>query len=305
MGYTVEPGLYGLGVPDSRSPVLVTANYKLSFDRLRACLVGLNLWILALDTKGINVWCAAGKGTFGTQELAARLASNAVGKVVSHRRLVLPQLSAPGVAAHLVRRLSDFEVIYGPIRASDLPAFLSQGMKAGPGMRRKDFPLRERVVLIPVELVSAAKWAGLIVLLLSVLSGFLGSGAFAANVVSHGIPALLAMLAAVLAGAVMTPVILPWIPGRAFSFKGFLLGLVAAGVFLLWCGAGSGRVAVVETAAWLFIIPALSSFLAMNFTGASTYTSLSGVRKEMRWSLPFQLGGGLAGLALWILAIVF
>jgi hypothetical protein len=305
MGYAVEPGLYALGDPDSQSAVLVTANYKMSFDRLRACLVGLNLWILALDTKGINVWCAAGKGTFGTQELAARLASNAVGKVVSHRRLVLPQLSAPGIAAHLVRRLSDFEVIYGPIRASDLPAFLSQGMKAGPGMRRKDFPLRERVVLIPVELVSAAKWAGLIVLLLSVLSGFLGSKAFLPNALSHGIPALLAMLAAVLAGAVMTPVLLPWIPGTAFSFKGLCLGFVAAGVFLLWCGAGSGRVAVVETAAWLFIIPALSSFLAMNFTGASTYTSLSGVRKEMRWSLPFQICGGLAGVALWMWAIAF
>ena len=75
MHYTVEPGLYAVGKPDERSPVLVTANYKLSFDKLRNELTGRNVWILVLDTKGINVWCSAGKGTFGTMELVGRIES--------------------------------------------------------------------------------------------------------------------------------------------------------------------------------------------------------------------------------------
>jgi acetyl-CoA decarbonylase/synthase complex subunit gamma len=50
----------------------------------------------------------------------------------------------------------------------------------------------------------------------------------------------------------------------------------------------------------LFLIPAASSYLAMNFTGASTYTSLSGVKKEMRWAIPLQIGAGVIGLGLWI-----
>ena len=58
--YKIEPGIYALGSPDKNSEVLVTANYKLSFDTLRKNLTGLNVWILVLDTKGINVWCAAG-----------------------------------------------------------------------------------------------------------------------------------------------------------------------------------------------------------------------------------------------------
>lgn len=33
--YQVEPGRYALGEPDESAPVLVTANYKLSFDVLR------------------------------------------------------------------------------------------------------------------------------------------------------------------------------------------------------------------------------------------------------------------------------
>jgi len=52
--------------------------------------------------------------------------------------------------------------------------------------------------------------------------------------------------------------------------------------------------------AWFFLAPALSAYLAMNFTGASTYTSLSGVRKEMRWAVPLEIVGGAAGLILWV-----
>lgn len=75
MNYRVEPGLYRLGKPDRRSPVFVSANYKMSFDILRSSLAGRDCWILVLDTKGINVWCAAGKGTFGPMELMGRILS--------------------------------------------------------------------------------------------------------------------------------------------------------------------------------------------------------------------------------------
>jgi acetyl-CoA decarbonylase/synthase complex subunit gamma len=56
----------------------------------------------------------------------------------------------------------------------------------------------------------------------------------------------------------------------------------------------------VETISWFLIITAISSFLAMNFTGSSTYTSLSGVKKEMKISVPFQIGFAFIGLVLQI-----
>lgn len=62
--YLVSPGLYGIGSPDPDSDVLVTANYKLTFDHLRSALEGISAWILVLDTRGVNVWCAAGKKIF-------------------------------------------------------------------------------------------------------------------------------------------------------------------------------------------------------------------------------------------------
>lgn len=301
MHYVVEPGLYALGTPDEKSPIMVTANYKMSFDRLREALPGRNMWILVLDTKGINVWCAAGKGTFGTMELVSRIESSGLTQIASHRELILPQLGGPGVAAHEVKKLSGFKVIYGPIRATDLPDFLDAGLKATPQMRIKTFPIGERIVLIPIELVAAMK-AGLILMAILFLITFLGrSGEGWENALHQGLFSALAILIAILSGAVLTPTLLPWLPGRAFSIKGISVGLFVAllFVFFRWSD-GITLAGHFEMLAWFLIIPALSAFMAMNFTGASTYTSLSGVRKEMRWAVPFQVGAGIIGFILWL-----
>ena len=304
MHYTVDPGLYVLGEPDSDAPVLVTANYKMSFDLLRNALPGRHAWILVLDTLGINVWCAAGKGSFGTQELARRVESSQLAKIVTHRKLILPQLGGPGIEAHLVKRLTGFEVIYGPIRALDLPAFLDKGLKATPKMRLKTFPVRERLALIPMELVPAIKGTIAVLFLLVLLSGLFGPGRFFENILGHGLFTIPAILAALLAGTVLTPLLLPWLPGRAFTTKGLVIGLIGAAIIVISRNGGlvswAGRV---EGLAWFLIIPAISAYLAMNFTGSSTFTSLSGVKKEMRWAVPLEIGAGVAGLGLWLSAL--
>jgi acetyl-CoA decarbonylase/synthase complex subunit gamma len=57
-------------------------------------------------------------------------------------------------------------------------------------------------------------------------------------------------------------------------------GLVMAVVLLLFGLIPSAQTAGrLETAAWLLLMPAISAFTAMNFTGSTTYTSLSGVKK--------------------------
>ena len=301
MNYKVDPGLYALGKPDEKAPVLVTANYKMTFDNLREALPGLDAWILVLDTRGINVWCAAGKGTFGTEELVGRIGSSGLAQVVSHRELILPQLAGPGVSAHVVKKSPGFKVIYGPIRAEDLPAFLEAGFKATPEMRLKTFTTRERAVLIPVELVRAFKVAVLALPVIFVMGSLWRAGGFWSNGLSHGLYSVLAILMAILAGTVLTPLFLPWLPGRAFSFKGLISGVLStlAFMFFQWRSWDTWPDRL-EIIAWFLLIPALSAYLAMNFTGSSTYTSLSGVRKEMRRALPLQIGAGVLGLGLWL-----
>lgn len=304
MDYKIDPGLYALDHPDNHSPVFVSANYKMSFDYLRRALQGRPAWILVLDTKGINVWCAAGKGTFGTDELVRRIEISGLKEVVSHRKLILPQLGAPGIAAYKVKQRSGFMVQYGPIRAEDLPVYLDSGLKATAQMRTISFPLKERAVLIPIEVAEVIKPFLILAFALFILGGIGGPSVFWTNAGSYGLFAVMALLCAVIGGSVFSPLLLPYLPGRAFSIKGFSVGIVIALILIylrnINLQAWPGRI---EALAWLLIIPAVSGYLAMNFTGASTYTSLSGVKKEMRWALPLEIACGIAGFILWIGAI--
>jgi hypothetical protein len=298
MRYTVEPGLYAVGEPTAESPVFVSANYRLSFNRLRSRLAGRDGWILVLDTKGINVWCAAGKGTFGTEELVGRIEQVRLGEIVTHRKLILPQLSAPGVSAHAVKQQSGFRVIYGPVRSDDIPAFLDAGMKATEQMRRVEFPLADRAVLIPVELISWGKYVVVAAICLMALAGLNRDGYSAKLVVSDGVWSAVILLGGLVAAAVLGPVLLPWLPGRAFSVKGLWIGLAIS----LGLGLWGSRSNIPGLIAWFLMIPALTSFVVMNFTGASTYTSLSGVKREMRIAVPAQLICAVAGVGLWLVA---
>lgn len=295
--YTVDPGLYAVGTPTDLSPVLVTANYKLTFDALRRTLTGRDAWILVLDTRGINVWCAAGKGTFGTAELISRIQGTGLAQVVSHGVLVLPQLGATGVAAHEVRRATGFRCVWGPVRATDLPAFLDSGMRATVEMRRVTFPLRDRLVLMPVEAVNLL---GLTVAVAAgaALIGGIGPGFYSiARALERAPIAAAAAIAAIVGGTVVTPALLPWLPSRMFAEKGAAVGIVAA--LLIDAAFWSAHAPLSLAAAGLVAVVG-SSFAAMNYTGTSTYTSLHGVEREMRLVMPWQALGALLATGFWI-----
>ena len=304
MRYMVEPGLYAVGSPTAESPVFVSANYKLSFDHLRCELEGIDGWIMVIDTKGINVWCAAGKGTFGTEEIIRRIEVTRLSEIVSHRWIIVPQLGAPGVAAHEVRRRSSFRVIYGPVRARDIPEFMDAGMKATPDMRRVLFNIGYRLVLIPVELVMWGRYVFFIAIALFLLAGLSRSG-YSFPGMAGGREVLLLFLAFI-AGGALVPAFLPCLPGRALSWKGMTIGLLLVAVLviigLIPSSQTSGQL---ETAAWVLLMPAIGAFMAMNFTGATTYTSLSGVKKEMRFAVPSQIVAAVLGFALWMIARFF
>ncbi len=282
--YRVLPGLYKIGAPQPSSPVLVSANYKLSFDALRSELQGIDAWILVLNTKGVNVWCAAGKGTFGTEELVRQVEATGLAQVVSHRKLVVPQLGAPGIAAHEVRSICGFKVVYGPVRARDIPAFLESGMRATDDMRRVTFTLAERVEMVGVEIVGVFIWV-VVILAVTVL---LSSGESILDRVNAGMVAALPILAGFFAGVVVVPVLLPWIPGRAFSLKGAIVGAVFVSASL---AVSPGALSVAVIVQRFLAGTAVASFFAMQFTGATTFTSPSGVEWEMRRALPWQIGG--------------
>ncbi len=60
------------------------------------------------------------------------------------------------------------------------------------------------------------------------------------------------------------------------------------------------RIFWVEALALLLVTMAISSYLAMNFTGATPFTSPSGVEKEMRKAIPLQVAATLIALVIWV-----
>jgi hypothetical protein len=284
----VPPGLYAIGSPDAASPVVVTANYKMTYDIVRKSLAGRSVWLLILETFGINVWCAAGKGTFGTGELVRRIEKTGLAELLAHRCLILPLFGAAGVKALEVRQRTGFSVSFATLRAHDLPAYLDAGMKSSGGMRELTFSFSDRLVLTPVEIVGSLKKSLWLLPLIFIAAAAATSG-FAPVV---GFVAVAIYLAALLSGTFLSPLLLPWLPTRSFAVKGAVAGLVVALAIIFIAGLTS----LVSIAAVLLLVPAISSFLMLNFTGSTPFTSKSGVKKEMRWALPLQGAALLAGV---------
>ncbi|MBF8264240.1 MAG: CO dehydrogenase/acetyl-CoA synthase gamma subunit (corrinoid Fe-S protein)-like protein [Dehalococcoidia bacterium] len=307
MNYKVEPGLYAIGSPGPDSPVLVSANYKMSFDILRRAVSSHNAWVFVIDTKGVNVWCAAGKGTFSTGAVLWQIKLTGLQKIAPHGTIILPQLSATGVKAHEVQKISGLRTVFGPVRADDIPAFLDNGMKATAEMRKVKFGMIDRLVLTPVEIKSAFRYLILLLFILFILGGVSLVGFSVDKAWSMFVSGGVALLGAVLTGTVITPMLLPWVPGRAFSLKGGQVGLawaLAVSAYNWNFLSEVGLPGITNRIAALLAIPAISAYLAFNFTGSTTYTSMSGVRKEMRLALPLILGAGIVGILVFLVGLV-
>ncbi len=162
-------------------------------------------------------------------------------------------------------------------------------MKATPEMREVKFTLRDRIAVIPVELVIWFKQALGIAVLLAILSGISRDGYTPSSMPrTFGI-----VFAGWLTGGALVPALLPWLPGRSFAIKGLWGAVLLWGLLFISGSAGSS---IMENSGWLLMLSAIVSFMSLNFTGTSTYTSMSGVKKEMKIAIPVRIVGTIVGL---------
>lgn len=289
--------MYGVGTPNPDSPILVTANYKLSFDAVRFSLDSIDAWLLVVDTRGINVWCAAGKRTFSTEEVIFSVKRTKLKEITNQRTLILPQFSATGVSAMDVKNGCGFKVLFGPIQARDLPDFLQNNNTVSEAMRSVTFTTRERIILIPVELYLLLRPLAVLVIAAFLLSG-IGPEIFSYLAsYQRGLSLISATLLGIFSGSILLPILLPWLYGRQFWIKGLWPGLI---VGLLFYIITADQLAVLDRVALFLWIMALSSYQGMNFTGCTPYTSPSGVEYEMRRGIPIQALVTVIGFVLWM-----
>jgi hypothetical protein len=225
-----------------------------------------------LETFGIDVWCVAGKGTFRTTELVSMVRSTGISDLVETGRFILPQLGAPGVSAHEVARETGFTVEYGPVRASDIPEHLWTGI-ATPEMHIVRFTLWDTAALAPVELVHALPYLMVDMALLLLIGGTT--------------PMLMALMA-VLGGTLLYLLLLPALPTKEFSSKGLVPGKILSLPFIyIQATAHSSApwwTTVAHAVGFAIIFAAVVGYIGLYFTGSSTYTSRTGVRKKIyRW----------------------
>ena len=202
-----------MGNPGRSSPVLLTCNFFLTVERLKRILRKLDAWLVVADSKGINVWCAAGADEFNTHSVVSALKTSGIGDEVDHRTVILPPLGGPGIRAVDIGALTGWSPRWGPVRMEDLPRFLAGGSQRDEPMKRVTFGWRERL---------DAGLGSLFILYLAGAAGFaaLGSHLLVDYLLVGAVTFLFFMLAS------------PWIPGKRGVTKVLVLDLVL-GVVLL------------------------------------------------------------------------
>jgi len=148
--FPTKPGLRKIGSPDKSSPVIVTANFELTVRMVIKTLRRdkLDAWLLVANTKGINVWCAAGGDNFTTDTVISILKSTKIAQLVNHKKIILPQLCATGVNIHSLKKRSGWQGRFGPVDIKHLSAWLRSGKPNPPPKHRKVyFPFKDRFVM--------------------------------------------------------------------------------------------------------------------------------------------------------------
>jgi hypothetical protein len=258
----VAPGLYALGRPGPESAAVATASYRLSFDVLRRGLTGVDCWILVTDTKGLDVASAASAGRFSTDEIATRVLASRLSRVVRHRRLILPMRAAAAVDPAALARVTGFDAVPGPERASDLPGFLS-GL-AVPGRR---FGVLDALVLTPAELGrSLLRFPGFAFAAL-LFAGLGPAGVSLDRALGGSWPLLVTGLAAIVCGSLVAPLLHAAASAVPLWAAGAAAGLAGTAALMEGVGLSSRLDAYLQAACWLFF-PAASAWMAEQFRRA-------------------------------------
>jgi CO dehydrogenase/acetyl-CoA synthase gamma subunit (corrinoid Fe-S protein) len=140
-----ETGVVKIEKPGRDSPVLLTCNFRLTVERVRRALHGIDAWLLVANSRGVNVRCAAIGGLLTDHDVVSVLKTSGIEDLVDHRQVILPQLAATAIEARSVQRRTGWRVVWGPVRTAAVPVFLERGLEATREMRSIGFPWPERI----------------------------------------------------------------------------------------------------------------------------------------------------------------
>jgi hypothetical protein len=225
----------------------------------------VDCWLIIANSRGINVWCAAGGGHFTADDVISAIKTSGVHEVVDHHALILPQICANGVHGWRIREETGWGAHWGPVRARDVPAYLATGCKKTDAMRRVTFPLRDRLEMTVVSTI----FFGLLLTIPLIIFW----------------PHLLGLtLGALVVQALAFGVFLPLIPGHDGLVKGIFLVAATVLVVILW-GQLAGNWPLTTYINRSLGLGFLAYFVAGEFQGMSPL-----MRGEANWDVEAGVG---------------
>jgi acetyl-CoA decarbonylase/synthase, CODH/ACS complex subunit gamma len=121
----IEPGVYTIGEPDDKSPLLVTTNFSLTYFVVSSELeaAGIASHLAVVEAEGLSVLTAWAAGKFSGDRVAKALRSMRATERVSHRTVIIPGYVAV-ISGELEDALNEgWNVLVGPQEASDIAPF--------------------------------------------------------------------------------------------------------------------------------------------------------------------------------------
>ena len=291
--YAVEPGLYYTGDRyDHDATLLVTANYHLTVfllvRRLRQ-----NVRLLVVDTDSINVWCAAGKGTFCNDAIFAQLNryEQHLPKDDHRLKLILPKLCLAGVDLPALRE-AGCDAIIGPVYGKDLPTYLSTVPCKDRDTDRVLFGLQSRLFTTLPGLLQTLKYSVTLLLALWLVR----------QIWPLAIP-VAGVLGLTVAMTIAYPVCFPYLPGKWFAVKGLSLAIVVSAA--LCALAAGGLISRGDLITAVLFTLASGMFFGQSYSGNSAVSNGTSVRKETARLLPVYVLLYMATLAAFIIKEAF
>ena len=154
--FPAKTGYQEIGNPDKDSPVLLTCNFHLTILRLKKATRGLNYHLLVANSKGINVWCAATGDSLNNHSVISVIKTSGIENKVNHKKIILPQLAAPGIESKVIQKNVGWRIIWGPVDAKDIPAFFELNYKKTDEMKQIEFRFIQRIEMAIMWIFLAA-----------------------------------------------------------------------------------------------------------------------------------------------------
>jgi len=269
------PGLYYTGqVYDKEAPLVVSCNFVLTVLLLYYRLKKITVRVLVIDTKGVNVWCSAGKGNFSAEAIINELSHYSDDVIGSRSVVILPKLSLSGVRLKHLRE-NGLTPVIGPVYMKELPTFLACTELADRTEERLLYNIKDRLFIFIPSLIQFAKYLIFFAIFFLLMR----------LIFNMTIP--MSFLIIGLSVIIGYQVLFPFLVGKGFVHKGISLAVtITAGIAVY--SFLNGMEPLLFTFNVLFTF-ATSIFFALYYTGNSGVSNYSSVKKEIIRYLPLSV----------------